>query len=405
MKKLLFVINTLGRAGAETALLELLRHLNPEKYSVSLYVLMGQGELARELPEHVRLLNRRYSDRPVLNRQGQRRMAGQVLRAMLARGTAARLSPYLCRNFLDMLEKRDIRVDKLLWRVLSDGGQRLEERYDLAVAFLEGGATYYVADHVEARKKAAFVHVDYGQAGYTRALDRECYLKYDRIFTVSGEVRTAFLRAYPECEARTEIFHNILNRERILRLAQLPGGFEDGFEGLRLLTLGRLARQKALEVSIQAMRLLKDAGEPVRWYVLGEGDQRAFLEERVRALGLEGDFLLPGAVRNPYPYLRQADLYVHASRFEGKSVAIQEAQVLGKAILVSDCSGNREQVEHGVDGMMCALTPEAICREIQGLLRDREKRERLGKAAAARTQTDGTELEKLLALLPENERR
>ena len=68
---------------------------------------------------------------------------------------------------------------------------------------------------------------------------------------------------------------------------------------------------------------------------------------------------------NPYPYLRQADVYVHASRFEGKSIAIQEAQVLGKAIVVSDCSGNREQVEPGKDGLMCDLTPEAVCRELK----------------------------------------
>ena len=401
MKKVLVVINTLGRAGAETALLELLRHMDPERYEVSLYVLMNQGEMARELPDHVRLVNRRYSECSVLNRQGQRRMAGQVLRAMAARGTLLRLSPYLYGNLREMLRRRDVRADKLLWRVLSDGGQRLEERYDLAVSFLEGGSAYYVADHVNAEKKAAFIHVDYEQAGYTRALDRDCYLKYDRIFPVSDEVKTAFLRAYPECGDRTEVFHNILNREKILRQAALPGGFADGFEGPRLLTLGRLTRQKALEVSIEAMRLLKDAGETARWYVLGEGDQRAFLEERVRALGLEEDFLLPGAVSNPYPCLRQADVYVHASRFEGKSIAIQEAQVLGKAILVSDCSGNREQVEPGEDGLMCDLTPEAICREIQKLLHDGKLRERLGAAAARRPQTDETEIGKLLRLMEE----
>ena len=401
MKKVLVVINTLGRAGAETALLELLRHMDPKRYEVSLYVLMNQGEMARELPEHVHLVNRRYSECSVLNRQGQRRMAGQVLRAMAVRGTALRLSPYLCGNLSQMLRRRDVRMDKLLWRVLSDGGQQLEERYDLAVSFLEGGSAYYVADHVRAAKKAAFIHVDYEQAGYTRTLDRDCYLEYDRIFPVSDEVKAAFLKAYPECADRTEVFHNILNREKILRQAMLPGGFSDGFEELRLLTMGRLTRQKALEVSIEAMRLLKDAGEAVRWYVLGEGDQRAFLEERVRALGLEADFLLPGSVSNPYPYLRQADVYVHASRFEGKSIAIQEAQVLGKAIVVSDCSGNREQVEPGKDGLMCDLTPEAVCREIQKLLRDEELRARLGAAAALRPQTDETEIGKLLSLIDE----
>jgi len=399
MKKILIVINTLGRGGAENALLELLRRMDAEQYRISLYVLMNQGELARELPENVRLLNRHYTYDSVLTRRGRLQMAAQIFRAMLSRGTVFCLLPYLWENILDMLKKRNFRPDKLLWRVLSDGGQRLNERYDLAIAFLEGGSAYYVADHVRAERKAGFIHVDYEQAGYTRALDKDCYLSYDRIFPVSDEVKEVFLRAYPECRGRVEVFHNILDREKILHKAALPEGFEDGFDGFRLLTLGRLTKQKALEVSIEAMRLLKDAGARVRWYVLGEGDQRPFLERRIRALGLEKDFFLPGAAANPYPYLRQADIYVHASRFEGKSIAIQEAQVLGKAILVSDCSGNREQVEPGVDGMICELTPEAICQEILTLLADGEKRARLGRAAADRPQTDGAELQKLLSLI------
>ena len=109
--------------------------------------------------------------------------------------------------------------------------------------------------------------------------------------------------------------------------------------------------------------------------------------------------MLPGTVKNPYPYLRQADLYVHASRYEGKSIAIQEAQILGKAILISDCSGNREQVVHGVDGLLCDLTPEAICASMRELLQNEELRECLGQAAAKRPQTDGRELNKLLSLL------
>lgn len=399
MKKILIVINTLGRGGAENALLELLRCFGTEQYSIDLYVLMNQGELARELPKYVNLVNQHYTETSVLTRKGKRQIAAQVFRAMLTRGTVFHLLPYLFINFLNMLQKHDFHLDKLLWRILSDGSQRINKRYDLAVAFLEGGSAYYVADHVQAAKKAGFIHTDYRQAGYTRALDKDCYLDYDQIFPVSDEVKTVFLKTYPECKDRTVVFNNILDREKILIKSSFPGGFEDSFDGFRLLTLGRLVKEKAVEVSIEAMRLLKDAGARVRWYVLGEGDQRPFLERRIRALGLEKDFFLPGAAANPYPYLRQADIYVHASRFEGKSIAIQEAQVLGKAILVSDCSGNREQVEPGVDGMICELTPEAICQEILTLLADGEKRARLGRAAADRPQTDGAELQKLLSLI------
>ena len=68
--------------------------------------------------------------------------------------------------------------------------------------------------------------------------------------------------------------------------------------------------------------------------------------------------------------MKQADIYVHASRFEGKSIAIQEAQILGKPMVVSDCSGNREQVCHGKDGLMCGLTPDSLAENIMLLLED-----------------------------------
>lgn len=179
----------------------------------------------------------------------------------------------------------------------------------------------------------------------------------------------------------------------------LPGGFSDQYEGARILTVGRLTAQKAYEVSVEAMKLLKEKGVRARWYVLGEGEQRESLEERIKRLDLEGDFILLGAVSNPYPYIRQADLYVHASRFEGKSIAIQEAQTLGKTILVSDCSGNREQVEHNVDGLLCSLTPAGISDGIIELLEDKEKSRQLGAAAAEKKQTDESEVHKLLSMI------
>ena len=59
-KKILFVINTLGKAGAETALLELLKKIPEDKYDVSLLVLLGQGEMISQVPDHVHILNKTY---------------------------------------------------------------------------------------------------------------------------------------------------------------------------------------------------------------------------------------------------------------------------------------------------------------------------------------------------------
>lgn len=401
MKRILFVINTLGRAGAETALVELLRNLCADfpEYEISLYVIMGQGEMIGQLPSRVRLLNPCINSQSVLEKEGKKIMIKTVLTAFFRNGSFFGKLRYALRIWRDGKKGEKVRTDKVLWRVLSDGAHRFDETFDLAVAWLEGASAYYVADHVNAARKCGFVHIDYESAGYTRKMDLNCWECFDRIFTVSDEVREHFTAFYPEYGAKTEVFHNIINHEAILDRAKEAGGFTDEYDGARLLTVGRLTYQKAYDIAIDAMKLLKDSGHHARWYVLGEGDQRRVLEKKIAALGLKEDFLLPGAVENPFPYYAQADLYIHATRFEGKSIAIQEAQILGCAVIASDCNGNREQIQDGQDGILCDLTPQAIADHISELLKDEGKRRALGQAAAAKGMGTKQDLQRLLELL------
>lgn len=398
-KKILFVVNTLGRAGAETALLELLKRLKSKEYELFLYVIMGQGEMIGELPPHVTILNSRFIDQSVLDKKGKQMMAWTIFTAFFRNGGCYRKLGFIIKNFMWMKRNRSVHLDKLLWRMLSDGSQRFDTNFDMAVAYLEGASAYYVAEHVRAEKKCAFVHIDYESAGYTREMDQGCWERFDRIFTVSDEVKTHFLKIYPEYSSKTYTFHNLIDQDAIRRRAKECGGFQDGYTGIRLLTVGRLTYQKAYDIAIDAMKLLKIWGCRVRWYVLGEGDQRSALEKKIAMEGLKEDFLLLGAVSNPFPYYAQADLYIHATRFEGKSIAIQEAQTLGCAVIASDCNGNREQIRDGEDGILCELTPQAIAGNIAELLKDEAKRKRFGQAAARKTAAPQEELEKMLKLL------
>nr|WP_300660345.1 glycosyltransferase [uncultured Acetatifactor sp.] len=426
-KKILFVINTLGRAGAETALLELLKFLDSPEYDISLYVIMGQGEMAGKLPAYVRLRNPSFDEHSVLSRKGKRRMMKTVCKAFFRNGGLVKKIRNIVRNLTSMRGRGKLQTDKLLWRMLSDGSLRFEEEFDLAVAWLEGASAYYVAEHVRAARKCAFIHIDYESAGYTREMDQNCWDSFEKIFAVSREVREHFLAVYPEYADKTGVFHNLVDQEGIRRRSRERGGgfygmeggsngmeggsngmeggsngmegVSDGYEGKRLLTVGRLTYQKATDIAIDAMKILKERGCQARWYVLGDGDQRGALEKKIAALGLKEDFVLLGAVENPYPYYVQADIYVHATRFEGKSIAIQEAQTLGCAVIASDCNGNREQIEEGVDGIFCQLTPEGIADSIEALLGDEEKRKKLGKAAERKNMAQEQELQKLLELL------
>ena len=399
MKNILFVINTLGYGGAERAMLDLFDALDPEKYELSLFVLTGQGELIHELPRHVRLLNQNYKDVSVLTEEGRNLLMKSVLKAGIGKGLFLRWAPYLIKNLRMMRRTWKILQYKLCWRLLADGDPRIRKEYDLAVAYLEGGATYYVADHVKAKKKAAFVHIDYGKAGYTRELDLDCYSRFDQIFTVSDEVKEHYLEVYPEYEKKVGVFHNLVNQDRIRRMADQGKGFEDDFKGIRILTIGRLTAQKRYDIAIQTLAQLKKICDvPVRWYVLGEGELRQSLEQQIEDAGLRGEFILLGVKANPFPYCKNCDLYVHATGYEGKSIAIQEAQTLGKPILATDCSGNREQIRDGIDGRLCDLTPETLSETLLWMIRHPEECRKYGEEAKKKVLYHTKGLEQFLAL-------
>lgn len=400
MKKILFVINTLGYGGAERAMLDLFPVLGSEKYEISLFVLTGQGELVHEVPEYVQLVNDKYNDASVLTGEGRKVLMKNVLKAGIGKGLFVRRASYLRKNLRNMRKKGRVQPDKLCWRILSDGAPVQKDEYDLAVAYLEGGATYYVADHVKAKKKAAFVHIDYGKAGYGRELDLGCYDSFDHIFTVSDEVKEHFLEVYPEYDKKVSVFHNMVNQDRIRRMSEQGEGFDDDFNGYRILTIGRLTEQKRYDIAIEALAQLKKICDvPVRWYVLGEGELRESLEQQIRDSGLENDFLLLGVKSNPFPYCKQSDFYVHATGFEGKSIAIQEAQTLGKPILATDCSGNREQIEDGVDGRLCPLTPEDISKQLLWMVEHPEECRSYGEKAEKKVLYHTRGLEEFLELI------
>lgn len=402
-KKLLFVINTMGRAGAETALIELMRKLDSMGgYEISLYSIIPCGELFDRVPENVRILNKHIRKSPVLSGAGRIRIARTVVASFFYRLTGFRLLGYMVKNIREQKAMgRRLQYDKLLWRLLADGKPRVKESYDLAVSYIEGAAAYFVSDKVDSKHKAAFIHIDYEQAGYTPLMDRDCYSRMDRIYVVSEAVGEKFCKAYPQYRDKVKLFRNLLDREAILEKAKAGAGFTDAFDGIRLVTVGRLHYQKGYDIAIEALaRIIRD-GYNVRWYIIGEGMERANLETLIKKYGVEKEFILMGMQDNPYPYVAQADIYVHATRFEGKSIAIEEAQILGKAIAASDCTGNTEQIETGYDGILFPLNADNLVRELERLIDNPQIRKEYEEHVMAKKLEYPEDLNDMLTMLEE----
>jgi glycosyltransferase involved in cell wall biosynthesis len=116
--------------------------------------------------------------------------------------------------------------------------------------------------------------------------------------------------------------------------------------------VGRLAPEKGLDVLIDAWPEVRARHPGARLLLVGEGPERPALAARIAELGLAAAINLPGAMADPAPLLRMADLFVLPSREEGMSVALLEAMALGVPIVASAIVGNRRLVVDGVHGRL-----------------------------------------------------
>lgn len=363
-KKILFVMNTMGRAGAERCLLSLLECMDRKKYDIFLFSVVNRGELFHDVPDGVTILNAPPCALSVLDRRAKWSLAVEILRGGLLRGWFFREFHYLRRLAAYQLGHGGLDFKKLFWKLLSDCAPRQERRFDLAVAYIQGAATCYVMDHVNAKRKIAFLHNDFMDSGYCPELERANYERADQIYCVSQSVRDHFALVYPELAGKMGVFYNLLNCEKIRREAcktqDIPSAFKKHPGEAALLTAARLTPVKAYDLAVPALALVRAQGYAVKWYVLGEGPEEESIRRLIRKHRLEDSFILLGAVENPYPSMASCDIYVQATRYEGCCTAISEAMILGRPVIASNCAGNAEQIHRYGAGLLVELSAENI---------------------------------------------
>ena len=234
-------------------------------------------------------------------------------------------------------------------------------KYDVAISYIDGCPNYYVMDKICADKKVLWVHNDYHELGYDPAFDRPFFEGCDAIVTISDRCRQSLVTAFPQFAEKVHILENITVSDAVLKQStdgQCPEFAET--KGLKLLTVGRLHPQKGIDLAIGAAKLLKEAQIPFLWLVAGEGDQREELQKLIDDNSLSQYFQLIGSRDNPYTYMAQCDMIVQSSRWEGKSIVLDEAKLLCKPIVATDYTTVRDSVIHGKTGWIVGMDAQEI---------------------------------------------
>ena len=137
---------------------------------------------------------------------------------------------------------------------------------------------------------------------------------------------------------------------------------------MNLLSVGRLGEQKGFDLAIKSAKVLKDRGVNFIWIILGEGPDRKKLQEQIDADDLNNNVKMIGIRSNPYVYIKKCDIFVQTSRFEGKSIVLDEAKIFCKPIVVTNYPTVGDSIVDGQNGLIVEMDECSIADGIQRLL-------------------------------------
>lgn len=316
--KILFFIESLAGGGAEKVLTTLVQHIDRSKFDVMVCTVSGGGKYEQE----VKKVAAYY---PILK-------ASESYKGVMKFWYL--LKYHLIYDWLPI---------SWVYRLFVPKGA------DVEVAFVEGFATKLMAVSSNLKaKKIAWVHIDLHKFHWTRSVfksdaeEAEAYNSFSQIVAVSKTAEEAMRK---EFQLTVPVFtvYNPIDADEILRMSKEPLDISQR-DRVRLVSVGRLNKQKAYDRLLRIIKKMKDDGKACELWLLGEGGDRPLLEQYIRENALTDEVKLLGFHTNPYKYLAKCDLFVCSSISEGFSTAITEALILGLPVVSTEVSGVREQL-------------------------------------------------------------
>lgn len=334
MMKILFCIHSLVSGGAENILVNTINELSRlDRFSIDLLILVNDRSLADKLDSNVRIISI-FKNHSKIERRLVKYLPATLLNKMFVRG-----------------------------------------KYDIEIAFLEGDSTKVIGGANSRVPKVAWVHTDVNNFPWSTKFyisDRqefETYKKYDRVLGVSKDVAREFTKKFNlPCSFAMNIidYNTIIGKSREV----LEETYEKDW--FNFISVGSLKKIKGYERLITIYTKIKNMGLKVRQYIVGEGPERQFLEQKIKENNLQNYIILKGYKSNPYPWIFQADALVCCSYAEGYSSVVAEAIILKKVVITTECSGMREILGDSEWGVIVANNETALASGMLRIVEDKK---------------------------------
>ena len=340
-KKIAFYCDSMNNGGTEKATLDLVNNLPPDKYDITVIQLGPGGKYQKQLAKHIK-------NKEILPFSPQK-------------------------NFRYYWWSRRL-YEKLPLALVHK--MVIGNNYDVEIGCGYGYPTKIVQKSKKA-KKISWIHMDVSlDKNYVPSLTKEEGQKYfkdvDEFVCVSKDCAKKFNQKFGFVD-KTKICYNVVPVKDIQNKAKENTEIKFEKDKINIVTMGRLTNQKGFDILIDAMNPIIENNNNIKLYIAGEGEDHENLVEQINNLNLNKNIILLGHVPNPYPVLRQADLYVCSSRHESFSLAVAESLILGIPVVSTRCTGPVELLDNGKYGLLTEHSSEDIQEAIESLIKDDNK--------------------------------
>ena len=339
MKKVLFLIHSLGHGGAEKVLVNLVNNMDKTKFDVTVQTLIDSGVNKKYLSPDVRYLP------GIREFKGNSKIIGAI-------------SPTVLYKFY------------------------VREKYDIVVSYLEGTSSRVLSGCMDPKvKKVAWVHIEFDDnRKYTRFFKSEkevtaFYSNLNKVVCVSDSVRTSLEYCANKHFSNAMVLYNTVESDKILRLAGEP--IEDvhfDVGELKICSVGKITGTKGFDRLARIQKRLLSEKIRSHIYILGVGEDQGKITDYLKKNNLLETYTFLGYRENPYKYVAACDLYVCASHREGFSTAVTEALIVGTPVVSTCCSGAYELLgKNNEYGIVTENSEEGIYQGIKEMIVSQER--------------------------------
>ena len=361
MKKILFICSNMNIGGFQKSLVNLLINFDYNRYEVDLFLIDKDGIFMDSIPSEVNIVK---SDKLTSSFFCS---TFSSIKQLFKENKYLLIIPRLIIGLISVIDKGYGAI------LMSKFIPKINKEYDCCIDYNGQYLNYYMIDKVNAKRKITYFHSDYAKWDYYKRADKIYYKQADAIVTISDMCVKSLISYFPEYKDKIYCIENIVT-EKTVDIFDDVVNFRNTNE-ICLLTVGRVCFDKGLQYAVEAAKMLKDDNISFKWYWVGPGNEIEEHKQVVKKNQVEDVFIFLGPTVNPYTYIKQCDIAVYPSKFEGKSVVIEETKIIHKPIVVTNFSTVKNQIQNGKSGLIVELSSKAVYEGVRKLIIDNHLKE------------------------------